>query len=250
MAKCKEAKNCSEGPNKSYLISFGDTMTALLAFFIILNTLAEEQTGANLHAGTGSFMKSEDQFGLAGKVKGELSALVFQQNAIAPKYIVADPEDRPPEDGADGPDDDGDGVRIIDRTKDDYQRFLQQLRQVNNLKQDRDVKGEVTFDILAKLPPRSAGTLINEELSAALTGVGPMLRRDDYVVEITVWTTTPSQAAWSRALTQSKRIHDEAISLLRLAPNQLARITAVAQPWISKTVKRPTVSVTLRRLSP
>ncbi|MEO2026882.1 MAG: flagellar motor protein MotB [Fuerstiella sp.] len=250
MAKCEKAKNCSSGPNQSYLISFGDTMTALLAFFIILNTLAEEQTGANLHAGTGSFMEAVDKFGLAGKVSGELSALAFQQNAVGPKYIVPDPEGRPSEADALGPDDDSDNIRIVDRTKDDYQRFLQQLRQVNNLKQDRDVKGEVTFDILAKLPPRSAGTLINDELKAALTGVGPMLRRDDYVVEITVWTTTPSQSAWSRALSQSKRIHDEAVRLLRLAPNQLTRLTAVAQPWISKTVKRPTASVTLRRLSP
>jgi hypothetical protein len=64
MAECK---NCPSGPNNSYLISFGDTMTALLAFFIILNTLAEEQTGANLHAGTGSFMDTVDKFGLAGK---------------------------------------------------------------------------------------------------------------------------------------------------------------------------------------
>ncbi|MCP4857370.1 MAG: hypothetical protein GY903_23045, partial [Fuerstiella sp.] len=60
MARCEN--NCEPpGPNQSYLISFGDTMTALLAFFIILNTLAEEQTGANLHAGTGSFMESVDK---------------------------------------------------------------------------------------------------------------------------------------------------------------------------------------------
>jgi hypothetical protein len=247
MAECK---NCPSGPNNSYLISFGDTMTALLAFFIILNTLAEEQTGANLHAGTGSFMDTVDKFGLAGKVSSDLSAQAFQMQEVSPKYIAPDPEDRPTELGATGPDDDADNIRIIDRTKDQYQRFLQKLRQVNNLKQDRDVKGEVTFDVLAKFPPRSAGTLINDELKAALVGVGPMLRRDDYVVEITVWTTTPSQSAWSRALAQSQRIHKETINLLRVAPNQEKRITAVAQPWISQTVKRPMVSVTLRRLGP
>ena len=37
MARCKE--NCPSGPNNAYLISFGDTMTALLAFFIVLNSL-------------------------------------------------------------------------------------------------------------------------------------------------------------------------------------------------------------------
>jgi len=247
MAECKE---CPSGPNNSYLISFGDTMTALLAFFIILNTLAEEQTGANLHAGTGSFMDTVDKFGLAGKVSSDLSALAFQQQEVSPKYIVPDPENRTPELGANGPDDDADNIRIVDRTKDQYHRFLQQLRQVNNLQEDRDVKGEVTFDVLAPFPPQGSGTSINDELKAALAGVGPMLRRDDYTIEITVWTTTPSQSAWSRALAQSQQIHKEAIVLLRVAPNQERRITAVAQPWISKTVKRPTVSVTLRRLSP
>ncbi|MCP4169700.1 MAG: hypothetical protein GY758_02885 [Fuerstiella sp.] len=247
MAECKI---CPSGPNNTYLISFGDTMTALLAFFIILNTLAVEQTGANLHSGTGSFMAKVDKFGLAGKVSSKLSAQAFQMDELAPKYVVPDEEDRPEEPGAAGPDDDPDNLRVLDRTRDEYERFLQQLRRVNALKKDRDVKGEVTFDVLAPFPPRSAGTLINDELKAALAGVGPMLRRDDYAVEITVWTTTPSQSAWNRALSQSQRIHKEAVSLLRVAPNQERRITAVAQPWISPTIKRPTVSVTLRRLSP
>lgn len=246
MARCKE--NCPSGPNNGYLISFGDTMTALLAFFIVLNSLAEEQTGANMHSGTGSFMKSVDKFGLQGKVKSGLSAQAFQLNAIAPKYIEGD--DRPPERGATGPDDDGDNGRIIDRTKDDYNRFLQSLRQVNNLSQDTDVAGEVSFDVMEKFPPSSAGTLINAELKAALNGVAPMLRRNDYAVEIVVWTPTPSKSAWSRSLGIAQRLHREAVNLLRLPPNQSARVTSVAQPWISKTVKRPKVSVTLRRIQP
>ncbi|MCA9059275.1 MAG: hypothetical protein KDA85_12285, partial [Planctomycetaceae bacterium] len=32
----------SFGPSQAYLLSFGDTMTALLAFFIVLNSLAKE----------------------------------------------------------------------------------------------------------------------------------------------------------------------------------------------------------------
>lgn len=225
-------------------------MTALLAFFIVLNSLAEEQTGANLHAGTGSFMKSVDKFGLAGKVKSELSAQAFQQEAVAPQYVVPDPEGRPPEKGSRGPDDDGDNQRIIDRAKDDYQRFLQQLRQVNNLEQERDITGEVSFDIMQKFPEESEGTMINEELRAALTGVGPMLRRNDYAVEITVWATTPSQSAWGRAVKQASLLEREAVQLLRLIPTQRPRVTAVGRPWISRDVKRPVVSVTLRRLQP
>lgn len=247
MGKCKE--KCPEGPKNGYLLSFGDTMTALLAFFIVLNSLAEEQTGANLHSGTGSFMKSVDKFGLAGKVNSELSAQAFQQSAISPKYVVQE-DDRPPERGAKGPDDvdQNDTTRVLDRVKDQYQRFLTSLREVNNLAQDRDVTGEVSFDIMEKFPPTSAGTLINGELRAALTGVGPMLRRDDYAVEIVVWTPTPSESAWTRSLQLANRLNSEAIELLRLPPNQRRRITAVAQPWISATMERPKVTVSLRRM--
>jgi flagellar motor protein MotB len=46
------------GPSKAYMLSFGNMMTAQLAFFIVLNSLAQDQTGANLHAGTGSFVRS------------------------------------------------------------------------------------------------------------------------------------------------------------------------------------------------
>ena len=193
-------------------------------------------------------MKTVDKFGLAGKVNSDLSAQAFQQDAIAPKYVVPDPEGRPSEKGNRGPDDEDDGTRIIDRAKDDYQRFLQQLRQVNNLEQERNVTGEVSFDIMDKFPKESEGTMINEELRAALTGVGPMLRRDDYAVEITVWATTPSQSAWGRAVNQAVRVEAEAIKLLRLVPTQRSRVSAVGRPWISSTVKRPVVSVTLRRL--
>ena len=245
MAKrCKE--NCPQGPNNAYLISFGDTMTALLAFFIVLNSLAEEQTGANLHAGTGSFMKSVDKFGLAGKVSSDLSAKAFQQNAIAPKYIVADPEDRPAERGAKGPDDEDDNERIVDRAKDEYHRFLQQLREVNNLEQERDITGEVSFDVMSGLS--SGESLLNDELKAALNGVAPMLRRDDYAMEITVWAKSPAIPSWTRAVRTAERLHREVAQYLRLFPNQRPRVTAVGRTWISQTVKRPIVSVTLRRL--
>ena len=141
-----------------------------------------------------------------------------------------------------------DNRRILDREKDQYQRFLQSLRQVNNLEQDKDVAGEVSFDILEPFPPSSSGTLINPELRAALTGVGPMLRRNDYAVEIVVWTTMPSERSWNRALQTAHRLQKEAADLLRLPPNQQGRISAVAQPWISSEMKRPRVTVTLRRL--
>ena len=70
-AMAKKQKPEMDGPSNAYLMSFGDTMTTLLAFFIVLNSLAAEQTGANLHSGTGSFIQTTRSMGLAGTFKGK-----------------------------------------------------------------------------------------------------------------------------------------------------------------------------------
>ena len=68
-------------PSKAYLISFGDTMTALLAFFIVLNAFAKEQTGANMYAGTGSFMSAKRTIALSGGEPGDRSRLLITKKA-------------------------------------------------------------------------------------------------------------------------------------------------------------------------
>ncbi len=241
-------KQCPSGPNNGYLISFGDTMTALLAFFIVLNSLAEEQSGANLHAGTGSFIKSASTFGLPGSILSEKSKQAFQLEDTSPTYVVPDPEQREAETGNTGPDDNPDSQRIIDRQKEDFHRFLQEVRRINELTPERGISGEVSFDVLSRLP--KDGPLMTTDMKVALNGIGPMLRQADYAVELTVWSTTPSKSAWTRAVLQAEQLLAETAEYLRLPPEQRQRLTASAQPWISSDVKRPTVSVTLTRLKP
>ena len=79
-------------PSKAYLVSFGDTMTALLAFFIVLNSFAKDQTGANMHSGTGSFVNAVSSIGLPGVSPGNRSHLVVEKKAAAPIYAVSDPD--------------------------------------------------------------------------------------------------------------------------------------------------------------
>ena len=244
MSKCK----CPPvGPNMSYLVSFGDCMTALLAFFIVLNSLAEEQTGANLHAGTGSFVKALESHGVPGLYESGRSKSSFQQNDAAPLYMVSDPEKRPPDGNGLGPDDTDNKERIIDRQKDDFHRFLQEIRRLNKLEAQPGIAGEVTFDVLGKLP--GEGSPMTPALKETLNGIGPMLRQSDYAIEITVWATTPSQSAWTRSVEQCEALRNEAVRYLRLTPQQQARISAVGRTWISSDIKRPAASITLRRLS-
>lgn len=243
MSRCK----CPPaGPNMGYLVSFGDTMTALLAFFIVLNSLAEEQTGANLHAGTGSFVQTLSSMGVPGMLDTKQSKQAFQHSEPSPLYMVPDPQERPPEKNGSGPDDDNDEGRVIDRQREDFNRFLQEIRRLSPLQKERGIAGEVSFDILGTLPRE--GSLMTPEVRETLNGISPQLRQSDYAIEITVWATTPSQTAWSRAVEQAVQLRKEAAAYLRLNPEQQQRVTAVGRSWISRDIKRPAASITLRRL--
>jgi hypothetical protein len=95
----RKQKAPGAGPNMAYLMSFGDTMTTLLAFFIVLNSLAKEQTGAKLYAGTGSFVSAVSSFGMPGSAPGDNSRHVIKIEEPVPTYVVPDPEGGEPEMG-------------------------------------------------------------------------------------------------------------------------------------------------------
>ena len=87
MAKKKKAP--PSGPSKAYLVSFGDTMTALLAFFIVINSLAQEQTGANLYSGTGSFVSAIGAIGFAGAAPSDRSQYIHKKDApVNPPFFI------------------------------------------------------------------------------------------------------------------------------------------------------------------
>lgn len=241
MARCK----CpTYGPSQAYLVSFGDCMTALLAFFIVMNSLAEEQTGANLHSGTGSFNSALLANGLPGSFAINRSKYAQQKNAVAPMYQVGDPDSEEAGLGA-GPDEIDEG-RIIDREEEQFSRFLERLRQVSPAQKQKDIEGEVSIDILGTLPENTP--LMTPEMEKTLIQIRAMLRQPDRSLEITVWATTPSQTAWTRAVRQANQLRDEAIELLQLGPFEQQRLTASGRTWISSKVKRPAASVVLRRL--
>lgn len=241
----REKKCPPSGPNQGYLVSFGDTMTALLAFFIVLNSLAEEQTGANLHAGTGSFVRALQSFGVPGIFSSELSSQAFQLNEPAPLYIVPAPEPDDTPKQATGIDETDDRQRIIDYEHEDFQRFLHEIDHWHQVRPDPPVDGEVAFDLFS--PLGREGVLSTPELYSAVRQTSGVLRRDGFEAEIIVWATTPSATAWTRASLQAKAVRDELATYLQLPPED-TRLRATARPWSSPTERRPSVSLIVRRL--
>lgn len=245
MARRKKSGN--SGPNNMYLLSFGDTMTALLAFFIVLNSLAEEQTGANLYEGTGSFVRALESFGLPGLFSGNRSDQAFQFQQSSPHYLAPSEVESPEtESNPSGPDPVDVQDRVLDYEQESFERFLHELDRLHETTPQRPVAGEVNFDRINPLP--SAGPLLDDALQELLIPIVPLLRNPNYQVEIVVWSTTPRPSAWTRAAESAERIRQEAVALWRIPSRQATQLTAVGQPWISSTAKRPSVSVVVRRL--
>lgn len=239
-------KKAPSGPNNGYLISFGDTMTALLAFFIVLNSLATEQTGANLHAGTGSFQSVGEGLGVPGLFPSLRSQYAAQQQHSSPMYIIEgdDPSDLPG-DQPTGPDKDGDVKFVRDRENDDMHRFLSAMQLATKATYKKPLEGEVAFD---RLNPLNKEELMDSEMKQDLLKLAPTLRRKGYELEIRVWATTPAPSAWQRAAEQANVLHRETIKFLKLRGASMKKVSAGASPWFSSEIKRPTLSFLVRRV--
>jgi hypothetical protein len=226
------------------MVSFGDTMTALLAFFIVLNSLANEQTGAMLYSGTGSFISNSESFGLPGIFGKKRTKQSFQLEETAPLYVVGDDQPSVPGKNSGGPDDVSDYARIIDRDHEQYQRFVAELKRQGELARQQEIAGEFSIDVMERLPA-DLSVLTPQHIEVVRT-IAPLLLRDEYEVELTVWATTPSPSAWQRAVEQSRQLRETFLKRLGADPSLRMRLTAVGRPWMSGSVKRPTSSVTVK----
>ena len=243
----RKLKPPEPGPSKAYLMSFGDTMTTLLAFFIIMNSLAKEQTGANVHAGTGSFVRALSSLGLPGRVPSHNSSNAVTRPETNPLYIVPDLDDNPPDVAASGPDDDPDDLRVIDREAEQFHRFMTEMERLMIVAPQPSVSGEVVFDFFDRL--QAQAPFLRDVHLRAFSPIIPQLRQEGYRLEVVVWATTPGETAWLRATRQAAAVADQIADLVQLSPAQRPRLTSAGRVWISSTEKRPVISIIVRRLA-
>lgn len=234
-------KPASSKPNMGYLVSFGDTMTALLAFFIVLNSLAKEQTGANMHAGTSSFSSAFKSMSTPGNSMTDRTDRKIDQAAPAPIYALNDPKDDPETTpGGIGPDDQDDKDRVIDRQSDDFKRFLTELDYQFSLREERPAQNQVVFDSFQLL--KSAPKVLDDNSLKLASQAIPMLRSIEYRMEVVVWARTPGATSIQNAMTKVDEIKTQIQNSFRLTPGQKERMQYVAKPWLFADAHRPTVS--------
>ena len=243
----KRKKQPDQPPSQAYLMSFGDTMTTLLAFFIVLNSLAEEQTGANLYSGTGSFVRALESFGLQGQFSQQRSANAIPRETTSPLYMAPDPEKRTPDQDGSGPDADDDAVRVIDREEEDFERFMVEMKRLFPLQRLPDTTGEVAFDYFNSINPQPPH--LGKSYADAMQRIIPLLYSDGYEVQVIVWATTPSPTAWTRAARQANQIVAEIAQLGGLAPAQRGQLNGVGRAWIDSVVKRPVLTFVVRKVT-
>jgi len=242
----KKQKDPVAPPSKAYLVSFGDTMTTLLAFFIVLCSMAQDQTGANLHSGTGSFVRALDSFGMPGQYAGDRSDRAFQMEASSPLYIVNDGEQTEPQLGAAGPDDEDNRQRVIDREIEQLTRFMTEMERMSQVESKPEASGESVFDFFNRMNPEPP--YLPKPVKQAMNQIIPLLRRDDYHVTVIVWATTPSTSAWTRAVGQASDIEKEIANSAGLNKAQQNHIESVGKPWLFKDEKRPVLSLLVQKL--
>lgn len=226
-------------------MSFGDTMTTLLAFFIVLNAFSEEQTGAKMHSGTGSFVQALNSHGLPGSESSKKTRNAIDRDAPSPLYIAADPKNRPPAINATGPDDNENGIRVIDREQDQFERFMVEMDRLHTSSELPPTTGEAAFDFFEPLLPEPK--LLSDEYDEALVDILPMMHQSEYTVRVVVWATTPSPTAWTRATRQSRRIADHLAGVAGLTSQDKYRVRAQGQPWIDSVLRRPVWSIVVQK---
>lgn len=247
----RKPKGPPEKPSKAYLVSFGDTMTALLAFFIVLNSFAKEQTGSNMYSGTGSFVNAMSSIGLPGGAMGKRSKQVIQKKAPSPVYAVRSPEeDRDPNQRA-GPDEDPDDHRIIDRQMENFKRFLSDVNKDFDVNELPPTQSQIVFDSFEKFRRPQDGVYLQPLQKDAIQIASEAimrLGRADFRLEIVVWANIPSQVGLSKAMNIASGIQKQIESIFTLTDQQKSRFTVTAKPWLFSDAARPKVSFVISRI--
>lgn len=221
-------------------------MTALLAFFIVLNSLAKEQTGANLYTGTGSFVTSLRSAGLPGKHGGKSSEQPFQKEEAGPLYIVNDGEAKEDAKPGTGPDKEKNALRVIDRERDQLRRFLIEIGEFSKVNALPKSNGKVVFDFFEKIEKTSP--LVSENATEVFRQAMTRATSANYRIDVIVWANNPGITAWKKATVLAKDVKEDLVDRLGVPSRLKAVVTATGKPWFFSDEKRPRFSISVQKL--
>ena len=240
MAQGRKRAGSSAINTEGWMMSYADMATTLLAMFIVLSTLGKDQTGISLYNGTGSFVHAVESFGLPGFFATSSRAIQLDTNG--PHYLSPT---TPGEVAKAGPDHGPQSDRVIDAEQEQLQRFLTEMERHLQVKKLPRPAGQAVVDFYEPFN-RTSPHLTSKEAEVAWQ-VLPLLHQANYRLYVVVWATTPSDSAWSRAVSEAKLVTDDVAAAAKLDAAAKARLIPLGQTWPYAKIQRPVLSLVIAK---
>ena len=238
----KKKKGSSEPGLPSWIVSYGDLVTTLLCFFIILSALAEDQTGVKLCIGLNSFRNRPLLADISGMHNRTRKTVPLK--APGPSVIPKSQDGN--KNGSGGGDPDEPEARNLDAELEQFQWYLKEMERNFDLGKLPKVEGQTIVDVHEPLQKDPIRPGVNGQKT--LLQMINVLARGDYRVTVIVWATMPSASAWKRATTQSQAITSQAANLLRLSGEARDQLHTQGRIWQHSERRRPVFSVVVAKL--
>lgn len=197
-----------------------------------------------MYTGTGSFAKAFARSGVPGKNPGSRSSEMISKTAPKPIYAMSENDDSPDKVG---PDDEEVRERIVNREKEQFQKFLQDISKVLDLKQLPVIKNQTALDSFSPVIEKS-GKLGDHAVQIISDSIA-RIRKPNVRLEIIVWASLPSKNNLDERLATTERIRAEVENTFWLKDEHKSRVLYRAKPWLFADAKRPTMTVVYSELS-
>jgi flagellar motor protein MotB len=231
-------KGLAQINTEGWMMSYADMATILLAMFIVLSTLGQDQTGASLQKGLESWREATQCFGMPGLFKSSAQPTPLGQ--ADPRYNVTtnDTPEGPPLPSQKQ-------WKTLDQEQEAFQQFLGEMGRHLEVERMPRLTGQATLDFYGKLG-RTA-PLLTAEHRDGLRPLVPLLERGDYRVVVVVWATMVKESAMQRAADQARQVSDELAAAVGLDRKAQSRLVSVGQPWGFANFQRPVFSLVVAR---
>ncbi len=223
MARKKKADAGGASSEESYLVAFGSTMTILLALFITLSVLANDQEGG-FKAGTGAFVRALDTFGFPGLFAGRES--VVEYDALGPRYQAGTEEGE----GKKGDATEESGM-VNDLEQERVAKLLRQLRQSFESQSEagREIRVAVVWIGGFVQPVRAGRPVLNrQQLQQLVPYLTPLFSREVSRVYVEVFTPEPRAERLREGLEIAEAIAERLMAMAGLARTE--KLIPVVRP--------------------
>jgi hypothetical protein len=147
-----------------------------------------------------------------------------------------------------GPDEVDEERSVLDREKEQFQKFLTELENQLDLSSLPAIEDQVAFDTF-EAPETKSGKLSLQAVQLLSEAVAK-LRQPDVTLEIVLWANMPSASSLKRKLQQSVDLRKEVEQTFWMREDQKTRIRYRVKPWLFADAKRPYMSVILGKEKP